>query len=101
MERLREIVRRSSGAQLAQSPPPHPPSARDLHQGKSAAPGYTPPSLASPGYTPPSLGVTAAAGELDAGGGMSGAREDEGAPPSVAAAMSGLLRLLRSDAPTF
>ena len=91
MERLREIVRRSSGAQLAQSPPPHPPSARDLHQGRSAAPGYTPPSLA----------VTAAAGELDAGGGISGASEDEGAPPSVAAAMSGLLRLLRSDAHTF
>ena len=85
MERLREIVHRSSTTQIAQ--PPHAASAHNLRGGR-----YVP--LA---YTPPSLTACAASADLEE---LSPGLEED-APPSVAAAMSGLLRLLRSDAHTF
>ena len=84
MELLREIVHRSTAAQIEQ--PPHPSSPHGRREGR-----YAP-----LGYTPPSLHACAASGERQAAGSI-----DDGAPPSVAAAMSGLLRLLRSDAHTF
>ena len=88
MERLREIVRRSTTAQIVQ--PPHTASAHNLREARYAPLGYTPPSLTA---------CAASAdreAEAEAEPGI-----DQGVPPSVAAAMSGLLRLLRSDAHTF
>ena len=85
MERLREIVHRSSTTQIAQ--PPHAASSHHLRGGRYVPLAYTPPSLTA---------SAAASADREPAPGL-----EEDVPPSVAAAMSGLLRLLRSDAHTF
>ena len=91
MERLREIVRRSTTAQIVQ--PPHTASAHNLREARYAPLGYTPPSLTACAASADREAEAEAEPSIDEG--------VQGVPPSVAAAMSGLLRLLRSDAHTF